>query len=82
MANYTAVVKKMKENGASDDEVKEFQTGAQAGVKKILGNIDNYDVFVGESMDPTGMFILIDYREDGITPYATLWKHGLTEMKV
>lgn len=26
--------------------------------------------------------VLIDYREDGITPYATLWKHGLEEMKV
>jgi hypothetical protein len=26
--------------------------------------------------------ILIDFREDGVTPYATLWKHGLEEMKV
>lgn len=26
--------------------------------------------------------ILIDFREDGVTPYATLWKHGLAEMKV
>lgn len=26
--------------------------------------------------------ILIDFREDGVTPYATLWKHGLRENKV
>jgi hypothetical protein len=26
--------------------------------------------------------VLIDFREDGVTPYATLWKHGLVEMKV
>lgn len=26
--------------------------------------------------------VLIDFREDGVTPYATLWKHGLEEMKV
>lgn len=26
--------------------------------------------------------VLIDFREDGVTPYATLWKHGLVEVKV
>jgi hypothetical protein len=26
--------------------------------------------------------ILLNYREDGTTPYVTVWKHGLTEMKV
>nr|KMM72281.1 hypothetical protein CPAG_08578 [Coccidioides posadasii RMSCC 3488] len=33
-------------------EIKEFQTGAQAAVKKILSNYDNYDVLMGSSMDP------------------------------
>lgn len=27
-------------------------------------------------------YILIDYREDGVTPYATIWKYGLEEEKV
>lgn len=26
--------------------------------------------------------VLLNYREDGITPYVTVFKHGLTEMKV
>jgi hypothetical protein len=26
--------------------------------------------------------VLMNYREDGITPFVTVWKHGLTEMKV
>jgi hypothetical protein len=26
--------------------------------------------------------VLLNYREDGVTPYITVWKHGLTEMKV
>ena len=26
--------------------------------------------------------ILLNYRDDGITPYVTVWKHGLSEMKV
>lgn len=25
---------------------------------------------------------LLNYREDGTTPYITVWKHGLQEMKV
>ncbi|EER29785.1 hypothetical protein D8B26_002523 [Coccidioides posadasii str. Silveira] len=73
---------KLKEKGASPEEIKEFQTGAQAAVKKILSNYDNYDVLMGSSMDPNGMHVLIDFREDGMTPYATIWKHGLEEMKV
>lgn len=77
------VLGKMKEQGTSEEDVKTFQTGAQSAVKKILANIDNFDVFVGpgeEAVD--GMYILVDYREDGITPYATIWKNGLSEMKV
>jgi len=33
-------------------------------------------------MNPDGMVILLNYREDGMTPYVTLWKHGLKEQKV
>ncbi|KAL1979651.1 hypothetical protein VTN96DRAFT_5413 [Rasamsonia emersonii] len=73
---------KLKEKGASEETIKEFQAGATNAVKKILANYDNYDVLMGSSMDGNAMHVLIDYREDGITPYATLWKHGLEEMKV
>jgi hypothetical protein len=73
---------KLKEKGASEETIKEFQGGAAAAVKKILGNYDNYDVLMNQSMDANGMHVLIDFREDGVTPYATVWKHGLEEMKV
>lgn len=26
--------------------------------------------------------VLLNYREDGITPYVTIWKYGLIEEKV
>lgn len=26
--------------------------------------------------------VLIDFRDDGMTPFATVWKHGLVEEKV
>lgn len=26
--------------------------------------------------------VFVNYREDGMTPYFTFWKHGMNEMKV
>ncbi|KAF2104276.1 microtubule/calcium-binding protein [Rhizodiscina lignyota] len=72
----------LKEKGASDDEVKAFETGAQSFAKKIVSNFKDYEFLIGESMDPDGMVILLNYREDGVTPFVTVWKHGLSEMKV
>ena len=77
-----ALVEKMKETGKSEDEIKEFQAAAPKAAKKILGNWDNYDVYKGESMDETSMYILVDFREDGMTPYITIWKAGLEDYKV
>ncbi|KAF2183767.1 microtubule/calcium-binding protein [Zopfia rhizophila CBS 207.26] len=76
------VKEEMQKKGASEDEIKEFEKGAQAFAKKIVGNFKDYEFLIGESMDPDGMVILLNYREDGITPFVTVWKHGLTEMKV
>ena len=75
------MLEKLKEQG-KDEEAKAFQAGAPGAVKKILANYDNYDLYIGESMDVGSMYVLVDYREDGITPYATVWKYGLEEYKV
>jgi len=78
-----SVTAKLKESGADDETVKTFQSGAQNYyTKKIAPNFKDFDFYVGESMDTDGMVILLNYREDGITPYITIWKYGLTEMKV
>lgn len=77
------VVAKLKENGADEEKIKAFQTGAQSYyTKNIAPNFKDFDFYMGESMDPDGMVLLLNYREDGITPYMTVWKYGLTEMKV
>lgn len=83
LKGYMKKVKEaMKEKGASEEKIKEFETGAQAYAKKIVSNFKDYDFYTGESMDVDGMVILMNYREDGVTPFVTIWKHGLTEMKV
>ncbi|KAJ2742953.1 hypothetical protein GGI20_004111 [Coemansia sp. BCRC 34301] len=59
-----------------------FQAEAQAFVMKVVKNIGDYDFYTGESMNPDGMIVLLNYREDGITPFLTFFRDGLTEMKV
>ncbi|KAI5917097.1 Mss4-like protein [Camillea tinctor] len=76
------VTEHLKKKGASAEEVKDFQTKAQAFAKKIVSNFKDYEFYTGESMDVDGMVVLLNYREDGITPYVTIWKHGVDEMKV
>merc|ERR1712137_712294 len=73
---------KLQEKGASAEEIAAFEKGAAGYAKKIVANFKDYEFFTGESMNPDGMVVLLNYREDGVTPYVTVWKHGLTEMKV
>jgi hypothetical protein len=94
------VVEKLKAEGANDEAVKKFQTGAQNYYTKVIApNFKDFDFYIGESMDTDGMsvvhvfscllrllsyfrVVLLNYREDGITPYITIWKYGLSEEKV
>lgn len=64
------------------DEVSNFEKGATAYVKKVIANFKDYEFFTGEGMDPEGMVVMLNYREDGVTPYLIFWKHGLKEEKI
>lgn len=75
-----SVMAKLQET--NPDEVETFKKGAAAYVKKITASFKDWDFYTGESMDPDGMVVLLNYREDGTTPYVVLWKHGLKEMKI
>ncbi|XP_041806229.1 translationally-controlled tumor protein homolog [Chelmon rostratus] len=59
------------------ERVKTFEASAIEGVKMILANFDEYTFYTGESMNPEGMVGLLDYREDGVTPYMLFFKDGL-----
>lgn len=51
------VLARLTETGASKETIDEFKAGAPAAVKKILGNYDNYDVLMGQSMDGDAMYV-------------------------
>lgn len=70
----------LKEN--DPDAVETFKKGAAAYAKKVVGSFKDWEFFTGESMDPDGMVVLMNYREDGVTPYVAVWKHGIKEEKI
>jgi hypothetical protein len=53
-----SVKEKLKEKGADEDAIKTFETNAQAYAKKIVANFKNYEFYIGESMDPDGMYTI------------------------
>ncbi|XP_043556258.1 translationally-controlled tumor protein homolog [Chiloscyllium plagiosum] len=59
------------------DEVKTFTENAQKVISEILNNFVDYQLFLGESLNSDGMIGLLNYREDGITPYMLFFKDGL-----
>ncbi|CAF3435943.1 unnamed protein product [Fusarium graminearum] len=78
-----AIKAKLQENGSSAEDIKAFETGASKFVKDtIVPKFKDFEFYTGESMDPDGMVVLLNYREDGVTPYTIFWKHGLKETKV
>ena len=64
------------------DRVDGFKSEAQAYIKQILGQIKDLQFFIGESMDPDAMVAILNWREDGITPYITFFKDGMKVTKL
>lgn len=64
------------------DRVAVFEKNAAAFAKKIVANFKDYEFYTGAGMDPDGMVLLLNYREDGTTPYFIAWKDGLKAVKL
>lgn len=49
----------LKNKGKSDDEVKEFEKAASALAPEIISKVGkgDFEYFIGESMDPDGMYV-------------------------
>jgi len=64
------------------DRVDAFEKGAQGYAKKIVANFKDFEFYTGKEMNADGMVALLNYREDGVTPYFTFWKDGLKQIKL
>jgi len=85
---YTTYIKgylkqlKAEKKLTEEAEIKAYESEMTAEVKKVLGSFKDYEFYVGESMNPEGAVMLLNYREDGVTPYFTVFKHAVKTMKV
>lgn len=68
---------KTKLEESNPERVKPFVEAVTEDVKKIMENRKNYQFFTGESMNPDGIVGMLDYRDDGITPFLVFFKDGL-----
>ncbi|XP_047674597.1 translationally-controlled tumor protein homolog [Tachysurus fulvidraco] len=59
------------------ERVEPFVSIAPAEVKKTIGNIKNFQYFTGDSMNLDGSIGLLDFCEDGLTPYMLFFKDSL-----
>jgi hypothetical protein len=76
-----AVIKRLEEVDAARIPI--FKAAIAKYVKdKVLPNFKNWQFFQGEKQDPDGMCALLDFREDGTTPYMIFFKDGIEEEKV
>lgn len=81
LKGYMKAVKSKLEQ-SNPERVPAFEKGAAAFAKKVIGSFGDWEFYTGESMDPEGMVALLNYREDGITPYLVFWKDGVRETKI
>ncbi|PWN54096.1 translationally controlled tumor-associated [Violaceomyces palustris] len=79
---YLKSYMKTIKNTLPEDQHADFEKRAAAFAKKIVGNFKDYEFYIGESMNVDGMVALLNYREDGVTPFLTFWKDGLKEVKI
>lgn len=73
---------KNKLQETNPERVPEFEKKAAEFAKKVVGKFGDWEFYTGESMNPDGMVALLNYREDGVTPYLVFWKDGLNETKI
>ena len=62
---------------SNPERIEAFKAGAAKYVKKVLEKFDDYAFYLGENCDVDGMVVLMNYREDGQTPYCVFWIDGM-----
>lgn len=71
---------KKKLDADHPDRVNAFQKGCTAFAKELLKDYKEFQLFMGEKMDPEGALVYVKW--DGETPYAYIFKDGIEEEKV
>merc|ERR1712105_452802 len=83
LKDYMKKVVKYLEDNNKADQVDSFKKNINGVMKGLLGKFNDLQFFTGEKMDPTGMIILVEYKEINgeERPVVMFFKHGLEEEK-
>jgi len=54
-----------------------FKKDGMAAFKEIFATFKDWELYVGENMDPDGTLVFMNYREDGVTPYFWMFVDAL-----
>jgi len=63
------------------DRVADFKKQAEAFVKKLISNFDDYVFYTSKNMDPKLMVVPCKWASDGQSLSFYVWKDGLAEEK-
>merc|ERR1711881_44251 len=77
------VVKHLEEDDDTKDQVDGFKKNIQTVMKELLGKFKDLQFYTGESMDPSAMILMVEYRDVNgeERPIIMGFKHGLREVK-
>merc|ERR1712073_250095 len=83
LKDYMKRVVTYLESNDKADQVESFKKNINGVMKGLLGRFSDLQFFTGESMDPKGMIILVEYKEVNgeERPVVMFFKHGLDEEK-
>merc|ERR1711868_181215 len=83
LKDYMKRVVAYLEDNNKADQVDDFKKNINGVMKGLLGKFNDLQFFTGESMDPKGMIILVEYKEINgeEKPVVMFFKHGLDEEK-
>jgi len=76
------ILAKWQETERTEEEISAYKKKLATKVKDILAHFGDYDIYIHESYDDAGMLCLMNYREDGITPFFTYFAAGVRPVKV
>jgi len=74
---------KKKAAGVAGDELTAYQKVLQEKFKQIKAGFDKqeFEPYINDDYDQSGMMPLLNYREDGVTPYLTFFLDGMRAEK-
>ena len=55
----------------------EFEEGLEGALQYLYDNLQDFEIYVGESMNKEASLGFLNYEEDGVTPFLIIFRHVL-----